>query len=87
MRFDKQCFDVILINLMTYKNLSLSSEEKRLIAETLWDSVLLEDESITEEEKQLSKQRGHALQNGETKLLNREESKKRIRPSCRPPAL
>lgn len=62
------------------KLLSLSSEEKRLIAEALWDSLLSEDEneSITEEEKQLLQQRWDALQNGQTKLYNWEEAKARI---------
>ncbi len=64
------------------KLLSLSSEEKRLIAETLWDSLLSEDEneSLTEEEKQLLQQRWNALQSGETKLHNWEEVKARIIP-------
>jgi putative addiction module component (TIGR02574 family) len=50
--------------------LSLSSEEKRLIAETLWDSLLLEDENadLTDEEKQLLQQRWDSLKNGETRL-------------------
>lgn len=61
------------------KLLSLSSEEKRLIAETLWDSLLSEDdENVTEEEKQLLQQRWNALQKGETKLHNWEEVKTRI---------
>lgn len=62
------------------KLLLLSSEEKRLIAETLWDSLLSEDENegLTEEEKQLLLQRWNALQNGETKLHNWEEVKGRI---------
>lgn len=62
------------------KLLSLSSEEKRVIAETLWDSLLLEDEneSITEEEKQLLQQRWNTLQSSETKLHNWEEVKARI---------
>lgn len=62
------------------KLLLLSSEEKRLIAETLWDSLLSEDENegLTEEEKQLLLQRWNALQNGETKLHNWEEVKRRI---------
>jgi putative addiction module component (TIGR02574 family) len=62
------------------KLLSLSSEEKRLIAETLWDSLLSEDENdgLTEEEKQLLQQRWNAFQNGETKLHNWEEVKARI---------
>lgn len=54
------------------KLLSLSSEKKRLIAETLWDSLLLEDENdnLTEYEKQLLQQRLHAVENGKTKLRN-----------------
>lgn len=62
------------------KLLSLTSEEKRLIAETLWDSLLYEDEneSVTEEEKQLLQQRWNALQKGETKLHNWKEVKTRI---------
>jgi putative addiction module component (TIGR02574 family) len=62
------------------KLLSLSSEEKRLIAETLWDSLLTEDENenITEEEKQLLQQRWNSLQNGQTQLYNWEEVKARI---------
>lgn len=62
------------------KLLSLSSEEKRLIAETLWDSLLLEDENedLTEEEKQLLQQRWNALQNGESKLHKWEDVKARI---------
>lgn len=52
------------------KLLSLCADEKRLIAEPLWDSLLSEDENetITEEEKQLLQQRWNALQNGESKL-------------------
>ncbi len=71
------------MNLDIEKLLSLSSEEKRLIAETLWDSLLSEDENedLTEEEKQLLQQRWNALQNGETKLHNWEEVKARIIPS------
>ncbi len=65
------------------KLLLLSSEEKRLIAETLWDSLLSEDENegLTEEEMQLLQQRWNALQNGETKLHNWEEVKARIPPA------
>ncbi len=65
------------------KLLLLSSEEKRLIDETLWDSLLSEDENedITEEEKQLLQQRWNALQNGETKLHKREEVKATIIPT------
>ncbi len=64
------------------KLLLLSSEEKRLIAETLLDSLLSEDENegLTEEEMQLLQQRWNALQNGETKLHNWEEVKARIIP-------
>lgn len=60
--------------------LSLSSEEKRVIAETLWDSLLLEDENdnLTEDEKQLLQQRFDIIENGETKLHNWEEVKERI---------
>lgn len=60
--------------------LSLSSEEKRLIAETLWDSLLLEDENedLTAEEKQLLHRRWDALQKGESKLHDWEEVKARI---------
>lgn len=62
------------------KLLLLSSDEKRLIAETLWDSLLAEDENegLSEEEKQLLQQRWNALQNGETRLHNWEEVKARI---------
>ncbi len=64
------------------KLLLLSSEEKRLIAETLWDSLLSEDENedLTEEEKQLLQQRWNALQSSETKLHSWEEVKARIIP-------
>jgi putative addiction module component (TIGR02574 family) len=60
--------------------LSLSSEEKRVIAETLWESLLLEDEndSLTEDEKQLLQQRFNAFENGKTKLNDWEEVKERI---------
>ncbi len=60
--------------------LSLSSEEKRIIAETLWDSLLMEDENdnLTEDEKQLLQQRLHAVENGKTKLHTWEEAKDRI---------
>ena len=60
--------------------LSLSSEEKRLIAETLWDSMMAEDENedLTAEERQLLQRRWHALQNGESKLHNWEDVKARI---------
>lgn len=62
------------------KLLSLSSEEKRLIAETLWDSLLSEDENedLTQEEKELLQQRWNSLQNGESKLNSWEEVKGRI---------
>jgi putative addiction module component (TIGR02574 family) len=64
------------------KLLLLTSEEKRLIAETLWDNLLseAENEDLTEEEKQLLQQRWNALKNGETKLHNWEEVKARIIP-------
>lgn len=60
--------------------LLLSSEEKRIIAETLWDSLLMEDENdnLTEDEKQLLQQRLHAVENGKTKLHTWEEVKDRI---------
>lgn len=60
--------------------LLLSSEEKRLIAETLWDSLLSEDENedLTEEEKELLQQRWNTLQSRETKLHSWEEVKARI---------
>ncbi len=71
------------MNLDIEKLLLLLSEKKRLIAETLWDSLLSEDENedLTEEEKQLLQQRWNALQNSETKLHNWEEVKARIIPS------
>lgn len=60
--------------------LSLSSEEKRIIAETLWDSLLMEDENdnLTEDEKQLLQQRLHAVENGKTKLNHWQDVKDRI---------
>lgn len=60
--------------------LSLSSEEKRLIAETLWDSVVAEDENedLTPKERQLLQRRWDALQKGESKLHNWEDVKARI---------
>jgi putative addiction module component (TIGR02574 family) len=71
------------MNMDIEKLLLLSSEEKRLIAETLWDSLLSEDENegLTEEEMQLLQQRWNALQNGETNLHNWEEVRARIIPS------
>ena len=63
------------------KLLLLSAEEKRIIAETLWDSLLLEDENedLTEEERQLLQQRLDSLKNGESKLHDWEDVKTRIR--------
>jgi putative addiction module component (TIGR02574 family) len=60
--------------------LSLSSEEKRIIAETLWDSLIIEDENndLSEDEKQLLQQRYEALQKNESKLNNWEDVKARI---------
>lgn len=60
--------------------LSLSSEEKRIIAETLWDSLLSEDENdnLTEDEKQLLQQRYNTIESGNTKLHTWEEVKNRI---------
>ncbi len=71
------------MNLDIEKLLLLSSEKKILIAETLWDSLLSEDENegLTEEEMQLLQQRWNALQNSETKLHHWEEVKARIIPS------
>lgn len=63
------------------KLLLLSSEEKRIIAETLWDSLLSEDENegLTAEEKQLLQQRWDSLKNGESKLHDWEDVKARTR--------
>ncbi|HKG68734.1 MAG TPA: addiction module protein [Segetibacter sp.] len=63
------------------KLLLLSSEEKRIIAETLWDSLLSEDENegLAAEERQLLQQRWDSLKNGESKLHDWEDVKSRIR--------
>lgn len=63
------------------KLLLLSSEEKRIIAETLWDSLLSEDENegLAAEEKQLLQQRWDSLKNGESKLHDWEDVKARTR--------